>query len=53
MLVPTQNEEEVLDHFQEKPAKIVFVDTIVDALEHAVEGEWPMLLLCGSLSLAL
>ena len=39
VLVPRQNEEVILEHFRTQTAKVIFVDTIVDVLEHAVEGE--------------
>ena len=39
VLVPKQNESEVRKHFGLKPDKVIFVDTIVDVLEHAVEGK--------------
>ena len=39
ILVPRENEDEVREHFRCKPASVVFVDTMVDVLRHAMEGE--------------
>ena len=39
VLVPKQNKSEVREHFGHTPDKVMFVDTIVDVLEHAVEGK--------------